>query len=73
MIVTVFSGTLVTQEDVMTLLRPFCADLEIPVQPRLDILQHLEEASSRFYMQNPFFESPYAGAKCGIEMDFQLI
>ncbi|XP_074650577.1 NBAS subunit of NRZ tethering complex-like [Tubulanus polymorphus] len=37
-------GDIVTQEDVMSILRPFSADSEISVQPRLEILRILEQA-----------------------------
>ena len=37
------SGDLVGAEDVMSLLRPFCADIAVEVSVRLDILQMLEQ------------------------------
>ena len=45
-----FRGDLVHQEDIVSLLRPFCGDASIAVQPRLDILQLLEQVSNI----NPF-------------------
>ena len=39
------SGDLVSQDDVLNLLRPFCADLEVAVDVRLAVLQMLEQVS----------------------------
>ena len=39
------SGELVTSEDVMSLLRPFCTDTSVSVQERMDILQVLEQVT----------------------------
>ncbi len=39
-------GNLISQEDVMSLIRPFCANTEVPVEPRLDALRFLEEVCS---------------------------
>ncbi|XP_013421684.1 neuroblastoma-amplified sequence [Lingula anatina] len=36
-------GELVNPEDIINLLRPFCADAIVPVEPRLDVLQILEQ------------------------------
>ena len=38
-----YSGSLVTSEDILTKLRPFCSDSSIEVQPRLDVLHILEK------------------------------
>ena len=42
-----YSGDMVCQDDVMMLLRPFCADVTVAVKPRLDVLLVLEKVSQR--------------------------
>ncbi|XP_067884632.1 NBAS subunit of NRZ tethering complex [Heterodontus francisci] len=37
-------GTLVSSDDLLTWLRPFCSDADFPVKPRIYILQVLEQA-----------------------------
>ncbi|XP_048452428.1 NBAS subunit of NRZ tethering complex-like [Rhincodon typus] len=37
-------GTLVSSDDLLTWLRPFCSDADLPVKPRIYVLQVLEQA-----------------------------
>ncbi|RXN16918.1 neuroblastoma-amplified sequence [Labeo rohita] len=45
-IITALSGTMVTSEDMLAWLRPFCGDDSKPVRPRIEVLQILEHSFS---------------------------
>ena len=41
-------GDLVSSEDILLTLRPFCSDSTLEVQPRLDVLHILEQVNNNF-------------------------